>query len=175
LKREDKAEVVQELSAKFAKAKLAVLTDYRGMTVSSLQDLRGQLRGIAAEIKVAKNTLLRRAIQGTPFEPLNEQLQGNTALTLTELDPVAPAKVLVKFAKDNPKLVIKSAVLDGKLLNAEDLVSLSKLPGINELRAQLLGLMLAVPTGFVRVLNGVPQKAVYLLQAIKDQKEQATN
>lgn len=172
MKREDKAEIVQELSGKFATAKLAVLTDYRGMTVSSLQQLRLELRKSAASIKVAKNTLLSRAVEGTPFESLRDQLQGNTALTLTDSDPVAPAKILVKFAKDNPKLVIKSAVLDGKLLTAADLTALSKLPGINEMRAQLLGLMLAVPTGFVRVLNGVPQKAVYLLQAIKEQKEQ---
>lgn len=172
MKKEEKAEVVQELGAKFANAKLAVLTDYRGMTVSSLQDLRGELRGISAQIKVAKNTLLRRAIAGTPFETLDDQLHGNTALTLSDSDPVSPAKVLVKFAKGNPKLVIKAAVLDGKLLTPDDLVALSKLPGIDELRGQLLGLMLQVPTGFVRVLNGVPQKAVYLLQAIKESKEE---
>ncbi|HET98584.1 MAG TPA: 50S ribosomal protein L10 [Desulfurivibrio alkaliphilus] len=172
MKREEKAEIVQELSARFATAKLAVLADYRGMTVGSLQQLRQELRKGAATIKVAKNTLLNRAVEGTPFESLRDQLKGNTALALTDADPVAPAKILVKFAKDNPKLVIKSAVLEGKLLSADDLTALSKLPGINELRAQLLGLMLAVPTGFVRVLNGVPQKAVYLLQAIKEQKEQ---
>ncbi|ADH86156.1 50S ribosomal protein L10 [Desulfurivibrio alkaliphilus] len=172
MKREEKAEVVQELSASFAKAKLAVLTDYRGLTVSSMQQLRRELRDISAELKVAKNTLLNRAIQGTPFEPLSGHLKGNTALTLSEVDPVAPAKVLTKFAKDNPKLVIKTAVLDGKELTPDDLTALSKLPGINELRAQFLGLLQAVPTGFVRVLNGVPQKAVYLLQAIKEQKEQ---
>ncbi len=172
MKREEKAEIVQELSGKFASAKLAVLTDYRGMTVSSLQDLRRELRQNAASIKVAKNTLLDRAVEGTPFESLRDQLQGNTALTLTDGDPVAPARILVKFAKANPKLVIKSAVLDGRLISADELTALSKLPGINELRGQLLGLMLAVPTGFVRVLNGVPQKAVYLLQAIKEQKEQ---
>ena len=172
MKREEKAEIVKELSGQFATAKLAVLTDYRGMTVSSLQELRRELRQNAASIKVAKNTLLNRALEGTPFESLRDQLQGNTALTLTDGDPVVPAKILVKFAKDNPKLVIKSAVLEGKLLSADDLTALSKLPGINEMRGQLLGLMLAVPTGFVRVLNGVPQKAVYLLQAIKEQKEQ---
>ncbi|MDF1613449.1 50S ribosomal protein L10 [Desulfurivibrio dismutans] len=171
MKREEKAGVVQELSDRFATAKLAVLADYRGLTVSSMQQLRRELRDSSAELKVAKNTLLGRAIQGTPFEPLSGHLQGNTALTLSE-DPVAPAKVLVKFAKDNPKLVIKTAVLDGRELRPEDLTALSKLPGINELRAQFLGLLQAVPTGFVRVLNGVPQKAVYLLQAIKEQKEQ---
>ena len=173
MEREEKAAVVAELSAKFAKAKLAVLADYRGLTVPDLQALRRELRSISAEIRVAKNTLIKLAIQGTSFTALESHLQGNTALALTEADPVAPAKVLVKFMKDHPALSVKSAILDGKVLTADDLTALSKLPGINELRAQLLGLMLAVPTGFVRVLNGVPQKAVYLLQAIKDQKEQA--
>lgn len=173
MKREEKAEVVQELSARFANAKLAVLADYRGLTVSTMQQLRRELRDSSADIKVAKNTLLNRAIQGTPFEPLAGHLQGNTALTLSEVDPVAPAKVLVKFAKDHPQLVIKTAVLDGKELSVDDLTALSKLPGINELRAQFLGLLHGVPTAFVRVLNGVPQKAVYLLQAVKDQKEQS--
>lgn len=172
MKREEKAEIVQDLTAKFATAKLAVLTDYRGMTVTSMQQLRRELRGGAAEIRVAKNTLLSRAVEGTSFEPLREHLQGNTALTLTDTDPVVPAKILVNYAKNNPKLVIKSAILDGKLLTAEDLATLAKLPGINELRGQFLGLLQAVPTSFVRVLNGVPQKAVYLLQALKEQREQ---
>ncbi|TBV83249.1 MAG: 50S ribosomal protein L10 [Desulfobulbaceae bacterium] len=172
MKREEKAELVRELSAKFTNAKLAVLSDYRGLTVGSLQELRRELKVSSSELKVAKNTLLRRAIQDTPFEPLNAQLRGNTALTLSADDPVAPAKVLIKFAEDNPNLVIKSAVLAGKLLSVDDLNALSRLPGINELRAQLLGLMQAVPASFVRVLGGVPQKAVYLLQAIKNQKEQ---
>ena len=172
MEREEKAAIVEELNAKFAKAKLAVLADYRGLTVLDLQALRRELRTSSAEIRVAKNTLIKLAIQGTSFTALESHLQGNTALALTEADPVAPAKVLVKFMKDHPALSVKSAILDGKVLTADDLTALSKLPGINELRAQLLGLMLAVPTGFVRVLNGVPQKAVYLLQAIKDKKEQ---
>ncbi|MDZ7642382.1 MAG: 50S ribosomal protein L10 [Desulfurivibrio sp.] len=172
MKRTEKEEVVRELDHKFAQANFAVLTDYRGMSVRVMQNLRWELRNNSAEIKVAKNTLLNRAIEGTPFASLHEHLQGNTALTLATGDPVLPAKVLVKFAKDNPQLAIKAAVLDGKALTADDLVALSKLPGLNEMRAQLLGVLNAVPTGFVRVLNGVPQKAVYLLQAIKDQREQ---
>jgi len=172
LKREEKAAIVEELSGRFAKAKLAVLTDYKGLSVPALEGLRRELRASRAEIRVAKNTLLRRAVADTPFEPLNQHLEGTTALTTADDDPVAPAKVLVKFAKENPQLVIKGAVLEGKPLTVEDLTALSKLPGIDELRAQLLGVLAAVPTGFVRVLNGVPQKAVYLLQAIKDKKEQ---
>ena len=172
MNRDEKASIVEELSSRLATTKLAVVTDYRGLTVPVISQLRRDLKQSNAEIRVAKNTLLRRAIQGTPFEPMDKYLEGTTAVTFSGDDPVAPAKVLVKFVKDNPKLEIKAAVLDGKVLTEEDLKALSKLPGKDELRAQLLSVMLAVPTSFVRVLNAVPQKAVYLLQAIKEQKEQ---
>ncbi|MFZ5776474.1 MAG: 50S ribosomal protein L10 [Thermodesulfobacteriota bacterium] len=175
MNRDEKVAVVEELSSKLANAKLAVVSDYRGLTVPVISQLRRELKQQNAEIRVAKNTLMRIAIKGTPFEPLDPYLEGTTAVTLASEDPVAPAKVLVDFIKANPKLEIKKAVLDGKLLSADDLTALSKLPGKNELRAQLLGVLLAVPTSFVRVLSAVPQKALYALQAIKDQKEQNAN
>ena len=175
MNRDEKATIVQELSDKFAKAKLAVVTDYRGLTVPALEGLRHDLKKNSAEIRVAKNTLLRRAIQGTPFEAMDDHLKGTTAITVSEDDPVSPAKVLVKFSKDNPQLGIKTAILDGQVLTADELIALSKLPSKDELLAQLLSVMQAVPTGFVRVLNGVPQKMVYLLQGLKDKKEQNDN
>jgi large subunit ribosomal protein L10 len=173
LNREEKASVVQDLSDKIAKAKIAIVTDYRGLTVNRMQDLRRQLKQSNAEIKVAKNTLLSRAVQGTPYELLREHLQGTSAITVSYGDPVASAKILTDFVKDNPQLEVKSAALGGKALTAADLLALSKLPSKEILLGQLLGVMQAVPTSFVRVLNGVPQKMVYLLQALKDQKEQA--
>ncbi|MDA8165704.1 MAG: 50S ribosomal protein L10 [Desulfobacteraceae bacterium] len=173
MNREEKASVVQELSDKIARAKIAIVTDYRGLTVNKMQDLRRQLKQSNAEIKVAKNTLLSRAVQGTPFEVIQEQLQGTTALTVSYADPVSSAKIVTEFAKENPQLVIRSAALGGKRLTSEDLVALSKLPSKEILLGQMLSVMLAVPTGFVRALNGVPQKMVYLLQALKDQKGQA--
>jgi large subunit ribosomal protein L10 len=173
LNREEKASVVQELSDKIAKAKIAIVTDYRGLTVNRMQDLRRKLKESNAEIKVAKNTLLSRAVQGTPYELLREHLQGTSAITVSYGDPVASAKILTDFVKDNPQLEVKSAALGGKALTAADLLALSKLPSKEILLGQLLGVMQAVPTSFVRVLNGVPQKMVYLLQALKDQKEQA--
>jgi large subunit ribosomal protein L10 len=173
LNREEKASVVQELSDKIAKAKIAIVTDYRGLTVNRMQDLRRKLKESNAEIKVAKNTLLSRAVQGTPYELLREALQGTSAITVSYGDPVASAKIVTDFVKDNPQLEVKSAALEGKVLTAADLLALSKLPSKEILLGQLLGVMQAVPTSFVRVLNGVPQKMVYLLQALKDQKEQA--
>jgi large subunit ribosomal protein L10 len=175
LNRDDKVAVIEELTSRLAHAKFAVVSDYRGLTVPVISQLRRDLKQSNAEIRVAKNTLLRLAIKGTPFEPMDKFLVGTTAVTFADGDPVAPAKVLVEFIKTNPKLEIKTAVLDGKLLTADDLRALSTLPGKDELRAQLLAVMLAVPTSFVRVLSAVPQKALYALQAIKDQKGQGDN
>jgi large subunit ribosomal protein L10 len=175
LNRDEKATVVEELSGKFAKAKIAVVTDYRGLTVPVFQELRRELRKNNAEIRVAKNTLLRRAVQGTPFEAMDEHFTGTSAITVSNEDPVSPAKVLVEFGKGHPQLTIRGAVLDGKALTPDDIVALSRLPGKDVLLAKLLSVMQAVPTNFVQVLSGVPRKMVYLLQAVRDKKEQTDN
>ncbi|MEJ2689462.1 MAG: 50S ribosomal protein L10 [Deltaproteobacteria bacterium] len=172
MNREDKASTVAELSDKFARATFAVATDYRGLKVPVFQEVRKELKKNNAEIRVAKNTLLRIAVEGTPYEALKEHFTGTTAVTVSYDDPVSPAKVLVDFVKDHPELAIKAAVLNGKNLTEEELKALAKLPSKEILLAQLMSVMLAVPTGFVRVLNAVPGKMVYLLQALKDQKEQ---
>lgn len=175
MNRDEKVAVVEELSGRLASAKLAVVSDYRGLTVPVISQLRRELKKNNAELRVAKNTLLRLAIKGTPFEPMGPYLEGTTAVTFADADPVMPAKILVDFIKNNPKLEIKTAVLDGRLLTADQLKALSLLPGKDQLRAQLLAVMLAVPTSFVRVLSAVPQKVLYALQAIKDQKGQTDN
>jgi len=173
LNRAEKATIVEQLSEKLGRAKIAILADYRGLTVAEFEELRVALRKCESEVKVAKNTLLKRAVSGTDFEPITGSCQGTTALTLSYDDPVAPTKVLVDFAKEHDKLVIKTAVLEGKELTNEDLAALSKLPSKDVLRAKLLSVMQAVPTGFVRVLNAIPQQMVYVLQAVKEKKEQA--
>lgn len=175
MNREEKAAVVEELVATLDTAKIAIIADYKGLTVSTLQELRRELKSSNAEIRVTKNTLLRRAISGTPFEAIDEHLQGTTALAVSFDDPVAPAKILSNFAKDHEDLAVKGGVLDGKVLSVEDLQALAKLPSREALLGQTLSVMQAVPTSFVRVLGAVPQSLVYTLQAIKDQKEQATN
>ena len=175
MNREEKATMVDELSGRFAKAKIAVATDYRGLTVPAFQELRRELRKSNSEVRVAKNTLLRGAVEDTPFEAMTEHFTGTTAITFSYEDPVSPAKAIVGFLKDHPELAIKGAVMEGKTLSSEDLIALSKLLSKEVLLAQLLSAMQAVPTGFVRVLNGVPSKMVYLLQAIKEKKEQTDN
>ena len=171
MNRDKKATKVSELQETFSKAKFAVVTDYRGLKVTELEKLRRALREQNAQIRVSKNTLLRLAVKGTEYEGLTEFFTGTTAVAVAFEDPVGSAKALTEFAKEYENLKIRSAALEGSVLSAEDVLALSKLPGKDELRAMLLGTLAAVPTGFVRVLSGVPQKLVYALQAIKEQKE----
>lgn len=173
MKREEKASIVEDLSGKFAKAKIAIVADYRGMSVTALEGLRRELKKNNAEIRVAKNTLLRRAVQGTSFEGMGEFFKGSTAVTISYDDPVAPAKVLTGFVKGNPNFEIRMGSMDGKSLSVADLMALSTLPSREVLLGQLLSVMNAVPTSFVRVLNGVPTKMLYLLNALADKKGQA--
>ena len=175
MNRAEKATIVEQLSDKLGRANIAILADYRGLTVAEFEELRIALRKCESEVRVSKNTLLRRAVDGTDYAPIADSWQGTTALTLAYDDPVGATKVMVDFAKDHDKLVIKTAVLEGKVLTNDDLAALSKLPSKDVLRAKLLSVMQAVPTNFVQVLNAIPQQVVYLLQAIKDQKEQADN
>ena len=172
MNREEKVSVVEELSDKFAKASIAVVSDYRGLTVSEFEQLRIALKKCDSEVKVAKNTLLRKATQSTSFAPLSDHFKGTTAVALSYGDPVSPAKVIVEFAKGHEKLSIRIAVLDGKVLSLADLTALSTLPSKDVLLGQLLSVMQAVPTSFVRLLNAIPQKLVYAMQAIKEKKEQ---
>lgn len=172
MNRDEKASVVQEFSDKFAKAKIAIVTDYRGLTVPEFEELRIALKECDSEVKVAKNTLLKRAAEGTAFENMSDDFKGTSALTLSYDDPVGPAKVLVNFAKSHNELIIRSGILEGKALSADDLVALSDLPSKEVLLSQLLSVMQAVPSNFVRLLNAIPSNFVYALQAIKDQKEQ---
>lgn len=171
MNRDEKASTVSELNETFGKAKFAVVTDYRGLKVTELEKLRRELKKTEGQIRVAKNTLLRLAVKGTEYEALSNYFTGTTAVAVSFADPVASAKALAGFAKEYDALSIRSAVLEGRTLSAEDVIALAKLPGKPELQAKLLGTLAAVPTGLVRVLNGVPSKFVYVLQAIKEQKE----
>jgi len=172
LQKEEKTERVQELHDMFSRAKLAVTTDYRGLKVADLEKLRRAFRESNAELRIGKNTFFRIAARETSCEDLSGSFSGTTAVAVGFSDPVSSAKVLMDFVKEYPGMAIRSAILDGKLLSAADVDALAKLPGQNELRAQLLGLMAAVPTGLVRVLSGVPRGFLYALKAVQEQKEQ---
>ncbi len=171
MNRENKAKKVDELNDTFARAKFAVVADYRGLKVNEFEQLRVSLREQGGEIQVAKNTLLRLAVQDTDFEGLKQDFAGTTAVAFSFDDPVGSAKALTDFIKDNEALVVRSAVFEGKALSSDDLVALSKLPTKEQLLGQLCSVLNAVPTKLVRTLNAAPSNLVYALQAIKDQKE----
>jgi len=168
-----KKELVTDLNRKFGDKKILILVDYKGLNVPKMADLRARLREVNVELIVVKNTLLSRAAEGTDVELVRDYLEGPNAIVMSYDDPVVPMKVLREFAKENDKLEIKAGVLQGGLLGYQDLKALSDLPSREVLLAQVLSTMNAVPTGFVRALNNVPERLVYALRAIKDQKEAA--
>lgn len=168
-----KKALVEELRGSFQKAAVLILTDYQGMTVDQVNDLRRKLKEVGVEYRVVKNTLLRMASQETHMAPAADYCKGPTAVALGYGDPVAVAKVLTEYAKTNEKLNVKAGVMGGKLMDRDKIIALSKLPSREELLAKLLCTMNGVPTSFVRVLNGIPAKLVYALSAIKDQKAAA--
>ena len=168
-----KKELVSDLHRKFNEKKVLILVDYKGLNVPKMTELRAKLREEGVEFLVVKNTLLSRAAEETDVALIRDGLTGPNAIAMSYDDPVAPAKVLSAFAKENEKLEIKMGVLSGKLLSFSDIKALADMPPREELLAQVLSAMNAVPTGLVRVLNNVPEKLLYALQAIRDQKENA--
>lgn len=166
-----KKQIVEDLHERLKKASIVVLTDYKGLNVESLTKLRQQLREAGVEYKVVKNTFLRRASENTGAAAISDYYEGPSAIAFSYSDPVAPAKVLTKFAETNDKLEIRVAALDGRILNFEDLKALSKLPSREVLLSQVLSAMQAVPTNFVSVLSAVPRSLVNVVNAIKDKKE----
>ncbi|MEZ4549993.1 MAG: 50S ribosomal protein L10 [Desulfobacterales bacterium] len=173
LNKSQKKQLVEDLHAKFEKSKIVILTDYKGLNVIKINELRRKLTDANIEYRVVKNTLLARASEDTDVAAVKDHFTGPTAIALSYDDPVAPAKVLADFAKDNDKLEIKIGVMAGKLLDVQAIKSLSELPSREVLLSQLLSVMNAVPTALVRALTNVPEKLLYALQAIKDQKEAA--
>ena len=171
MNRESKAKKVDELKDTFANAKFAVVADYRGLKVGEFEQLRVSLRGQGGQVQVAKNTLLKLAVQGTEFEGLTQDFTGTTAVAFSFDEPVGSAKALADFTKEHERLVVRSAMYEGKKLSADDVVALSKLPTKDQLLGQLCGVLAALPTKLVRTLNAAPSNLVYALQAIKDQKE----
>ena len=172
LNREEKAAVVAEVSAQVAKAQSIVVAEYRGLEVEAITALRKQARESGVYLRVLKNTLVRRAVAGTPYEKLSDSLVGPLIYGLSE-DAVTAAKVLNNFAKDNDKLVLKGGAMPDTVLDVNGVKALASLPSREELLAKLLGTMQAPIATFVRTLNEVPGKFVRTVAAVRDQKEQA--
>jgi len=154
---EDKKAVVAEVSAQVAQAQTMVIAEYRGIPVGELTTLRARARQNGVYLRVLKNTLARRAVQGTSFEPLASEMAGPLIYGISA-DPIAPAKVLNDFAKEQNALVIKAGSYNGKVMDAGAVKALASIPGRNELIAMLLGVMQAPVSGMARVLAAVGEK-----------------
>jgi large subunit ribosomal protein L10 len=173
LRLEGKQKITEDLHERFARSAIIVVTDYKGLDVASINDLRRKLREANIEYQVVKNTLLVRAAEDTEVALIKDHFKGPSAVAISYDDPVAPAKVLTQFAKDNKKLEIKVGVLNGKVLDVEAIKALATLPSREVMLAQFLSVLNAVPTSFVRVLAEIPRSLLNVLSAIKDQKEAA--
>ena len=172
LNRQEKAVVIEEVSAQVAKAQSIIIAEYRGLDVASVTVLRKTARESGVYLRVLKNTLVRRAVAGTPFEGLSAQLTGPLIYGISA-DPVSAAKVLAGFAKTNDKLAIKGGALPNNVLGQDGVKALATMPSRDELISKLMGTMQAPITQFVRTLNEVPTKFVRGLAAVRDQKEAA--
>ena len=169
---EDKKAVVAEVSAQLKGAQAAMLAEYRGLTVEQMTKLRRKAHEGKIYLRVVKNTLARRAAQGTSYECLAEQMVGPLAYAIST-DPVAVAKLLSEFSKDNAKLKVKAAAMAGKLMTLDQVKALATLPGREQLLAMLCGTMQAPIVNFVRTLNEIPSKFVRTLAAVRDAKQAA--
>ena len=164
---------VKNLAEKFKAMKGMIMTEYQGLSVAQISDLRNQLRKCGCEYVVVKNTLGKIALKEVGLESVNEYFEGPTAIVVEADDPVSPAKVVSEFAKKVDKLVIKAGLLDGKVLSKNEIGSLAALPTKEVLIGKMLGSMNAPISNFVGVLSAVTRNFVCVLNAIKEQKEKA--
>lgn len=170
---EEKKRITQDLNERFTKAAVVFVTDYKGLDVAAVNDLRRKLREEEVEYQVAKNSLLIRASEGTDVALIKDTFKGPSAIAMSYGDPVSPAKVLTDFAKDYKVFEIKVGVMDGKVLDNNQIKALAALPPQEVLLGMFVSTLNNVPTGFVRMLAEIPRKLLNVLQAVKDQKEAA--
>jgi len=166
----EKETLIKEMNDKFVRAKAIVLTEFKKVDVETVTKLRKKLREGGVEYKVLKNTLARRAAKGTAFEVIAEDFVGPVAASFSYGDVVAPAKILTEFIKDLETFMIKGGVVDGKKLDAKSILTLAKLPSLNVLRAQLLGMINQPATKLARTIQERGTALARVLAAKADKK-----
>lgn len=171
MQRREKEALVTDLHEKLKEAKAAILTDFTGLNVEQITQLRRTLKKSAVDYTVVKNTLLRRASQDTEIALLTEYFVGPIAIALAYEDPLAPAKILTEFSKAQPALEIKAGMMTGTVMTPKDIQVLASLPSKEVLVAKFVSLLKAIPTRFVQALNTPLQKLVSTLDSVKKAKE----
>jgi len=164
---EQKQAMVAEVAARLAGAQAVIVAEYRGLDVERVTQLRTRARKSGLYLRVLKNTLARRAVKGTPFEKLSEHMVGPLMYGIAQ-DPVAGAKVIAEFAKENERFVIKGGAMANAVMSLQDIRALASLPSREELLAKLVGTLQAPIVKLVRTLNEVPGKFVRTLAAVRD-------
>ena len=170
--RAGKRQVVSEIKEAFSDVMSVILADYRGVDVPTVTEMRHEFQKAGCHYKVLKNTLVKIAIKDSEMEPMSVLLSGPTAVMWSTESPAAPAKLAVKWAKDQKNFNIKGGFFEGKVLDEADVEALSKMPGKEELQATLLMTFLAAPQDFVKQLIAGPQNFMYLLDARKRSMEE---
>lgn len=168
---EQKKAVVAEVADVAASAQSAIAAEYRGLSVEAMTTLRKEARSAGVYMRVVKNTLAKRAVDGTDFDCLKEALTGPLILAFSQEDPAAAARIIRDFVKGHDKLVVKAIALSGKLMDASELKRLADMPTREQALGMLLGVMQAPISKFARTLNEVPSKLVRSLAAVRDQKQ----
>lgn len=171
MNRDEKAQEIVGLTDRLEKAKAMIFTEYRGLKVSELNELRSKLRKEGAKLKVVKNRLMKRVLKEHNLDTMSSHFVGPTAVATSDKDPVAPVKVMVSFAKDHAMLILKGGYVDGAVFNVKDIEKLATLPSREELLAKALGSMNAPATNLACVLSAVTRKLLYALNAIKETKQ----
>jgi large subunit ribosomal protein L10 len=171
LNRTEKEQVISQLHEKMARAKAAILAEPKGLDVATVTELRKKCREAQVDYRVVKNTLAQRAAKGTSVEALVEKFVGPTALIMSYGDVVAPAKILADFAKDRENFAIRTAVIEGRVIDAKGIQALAKMPGLQELRAQLAGVIAQPAARLARIIATPGQQLAQVVNARKGQLE----
>jgi len=173
--REQKQQDLDALTAQFREADAAMIVGFQKMSVTKDQQLRGALREAGITYTVVKNTLVRRAVEGTPFEQATEHFKGVTAIATTKGDPVQLSKAITKFGKDNPDVfTFKAGIVEGKVVALSDAIAIASLPSKEELISKIMFLVNCQAQRLVTVLSAVPRNLAIVVKQIGDQKSEAS-